>query len=49
MSIEVERRDHLLLMGVRRPQKMNALSRDMCQRLRGRTTGSSMTRSCGSG
>jgi len=29
MHIEVERRDHLLLMGVRRPQKMNALSRDM--------------------
>ena len=29
MSIEVERRDHLLLMGVRRPQKMNALSREM--------------------
>ena len=29
MHIEVERRDHLLVMGVRRPQKMNALSRDM--------------------
>ncbi len=29
MSIEVEARDHLLLMGVRRPQKMNALSREM--------------------
>ena len=29
MTIEVERRDHLLLMGIRRPQKMNALSRDM--------------------
>jgi len=29
MTIEVEQRDHLLLMGVRRPQKMNALSREM--------------------
>jgi enoyl-CoA hydratase/carnithine racemase len=29
MTIDVERRDHLLLMGVRRPQKMNALSREM--------------------
>ena len=29
MNIEVERRDHLLLMGVRRPEKMNALSREM--------------------
>jgi enoyl-CoA hydratase len=29
MHIEVEQRDHLLLMGIRRPQKMNALSRDM--------------------
>ena len=29
MTIEVEQRDHLLLMGVRRPEKMNALSRDM--------------------
>ena len=29
MSIEVERRDHALLMGIRRPQKMNALSREM--------------------
>jgi len=29
MDIEVERRDHLLVMGVRRPAKMNALSRDM--------------------
>lgn len=29
MHIEVEQRGHLLLMGARRPQKMNALSRDM--------------------
>ena len=29
MTIEVEQRDHLLLIGVRRPQKMNALSREM--------------------
>lgn len=29
MDIEVERRERLLVMGVRRPQKMNALSRDM--------------------
>lgn len=29
MNIEVERRDHLLLMGVQRPEKMNALSRAM--------------------
>jgi len=33
MSIETERRDHLLLMGVRRPQKMNALSREMFRAL----------------
>jgi enoyl-CoA hydratase/carnithine racemase len=33
MSIEVERRDHLLLMGVRRPEKMNALSREMYRAL----------------
>ena len=33
MGIEVERRDHLLLMGVRRPEKMNALSRDMYRAL----------------
>lgn len=33
MSIEVEQRDHLLLMGVRRPQKMNALNRDMYRSL----------------
>ena len=33
MAIEVERRDHLLLMGVRRPQKMNALSREMYRAL----------------
>jgi enoyl-CoA hydratase/carnithine racemase len=35
MTIELERRDHLLLMGVRRPQKMNALTREM-YRLLGR-------------
>ena len=29
MSIEVEQRDHLLLIGVRRAQKMNALDKDM--------------------
>jgi enoyl-CoA hydratase/carnithine racemase len=29
MDIEIERRDHLLVIGVRRPKKMNALSRDM--------------------
>jgi enoyl-CoA hydratase/carnithine racemase len=33
MTIELERRDHLLLMGVRRPQKMNALSREMYRSL----------------
>jgi enoyl-CoA hydratase len=33
MTIEVEPRDHLLLLGVRRPQKMNALSRDMWRAL----------------
>ena len=33
MSIELERRDHLLLMGVRRPDKMNALSREMYRSL----------------
>lgn len=33
MSIEVEPRDHLLLMGVRRPEKMNALSREMFRAL----------------
>jgi len=33
MSIAVERREHLLLMGVRRPQKMNALSREMYRAL----------------
>jgi enoyl-CoA hydratase len=33
MSIEIEQRDHLLLMGVRRPQKMNALSREMYRSL----------------
>lgn len=33
MTIEVEQRDHLLLMGVRRPQKMNALSREMFRQL----------------
>jgi enoyl-CoA hydratase/carnithine racemase len=29
MDIQVEQREHLLLMGICRPQKMNALSRDM--------------------
>ena len=29
MSIDLEQREHLLLMGVRRPQKMNALTREM--------------------
>jgi enoyl-CoA hydratase/carnithine racemase len=29
MHVEPEQRDHLLVMGVRRPQKMNALSREM--------------------
>jgi enoyl-CoA hydratase/carnithine racemase len=29
MSIEVERREHLCVMGVRRPQKMNALNKEM--------------------
>jgi enoyl-CoA hydratase/carnithine racemase len=33
MHIEVEQRDHLLVMGVRRPEKMNALSRDMYRAL----------------
>jgi len=33
MSIEVEQREHLLMMGVRRPQKMNALSRGMYRSL----------------
>jgi enoyl-CoA hydratase/carnithine racemase len=33
MTIEVEQREHLLLMGVRRPQKMNALSREMYRAL----------------
>ena len=33
MTIELERRDHVLLMGVRRPEKMNALSRDMYRSL----------------
>lgn len=33
MSIEVEQRGHLLVMGMRRPQKMNALSRDMYRSL----------------
>jgi enoyl-CoA hydratase/carnithine racemase len=28
MSIEIERRDHLFLMGVRRPAKMNALNKE---------------------
>ncbi len=42
MHVELEQRDHLLVMGVRRPQKMNALSRDMYRDL------SSTTRSCGS-
>jgi len=29
MHIEIEQRQHILLIGVRRPEKMNALSRDM--------------------
>jgi enoyl-CoA hydratase/carnithine racemase len=33
MDIEVEQRGHLLVIGVRRPQKMNALSRDMFRAL----------------
>ena len=33
MSIEIEKRQHILLVGVRRPQKMNALSRDMYRTL----------------
>ncbi len=33
MSIEIEKRQHVLLLGVRRPQKMNALSRDMYRTL----------------
>ncbi len=33
MIFEAERRGHLLLMGVRRPQKMNALSREMHREL----------------
>jgi enoyl-CoA hydratase/carnithine racemase len=33
MAIEIEKRGHVLLMGVRRPQKMNALSRDMYRAL----------------
>jgi enoyl-CoA hydratase/carnithine racemase len=33
MHIEVEQRGHLLVIGVRRPQKMNALSRDMFRAL----------------
>ena len=33
MHIEVERHDHLLVMGARRPEKMNALSRDMYRAL----------------
>lgn len=33
MSVEVEQRGHLLVMGMRRPQKMNALSRDMYRSL----------------
>lgn len=33
MSIEVEQREHMLVMGVRRPEKMNALSREMYRSL----------------
>jgi enoyl-CoA hydratase len=33
MDIEVEQRGHLLVIGVRRPQKMNALSREMFRAL----------------
>jgi enoyl-CoA hydratase/carnithine racemase len=33
MNIDVEQRDHLLVVGVRRPQKMNALSRNMYRAL----------------
>jgi enoyl-CoA hydratase/carnithine racemase len=33
MHIEIEKRQHILLIGVRRPEKMNALSRDMYRAL----------------
>lgn len=49
MSVEVERRGHLLVMGMRRPQKMNASSRDMYRSLaRARSIDSSTTLNSGS-